>query len=100
MDRIVKALEYGSRRVAINVGKPSPLLAEMIINEYGLDPARTMFVGDRLDTDIKFGKDSGMISVLVMTGVTNAEKLISLGESGSPEEPIPNIIMPYMGLLA
>ena len=97
---IVKALEYGSRRIAINVGKPSIVLADLIIKEYGLDPARTMFVGDRLDTDIKFGKDSGMISVLVMTGVTNAEKVISLGKSGTLDEPIPNIIMPYMGLLA
>jgi len=97
---IVKALEHGSRRTAINVGKPSSVLAEMIINEYNLDPARTMFVGDRLDTDIKFGKDSGMISVLVMSGVTTAEKMISLGESGTFEEPIPQIIMPFMGMLA
>jgi phosphoglycolate/pyridoxal phosphate phosphatase family enzyme len=97
---IVKALEHGSRRTATNVGKPSAVLADFIIKEHGLDPARTMFVGDRLDTDIKFGKDGGMISVLVMTGVTTAEKLISLGESGTSEEPIPQIIMPYMGMLA
>ena len=97
---IVKALEHGSHRTAINVGKPSAVLADLIIKEHGLDPSRTMFVGDRLDTDIKFGKESGMISVLVMTGVTTAEKLISLGESGTSDEPIPQIIMPYMGMLA
>lgn len=96
---IVKALEHGSRRMSINVGKPSPVLAQMIIKEHNLHPARTMFVGDRLDTDIKFGEDSGMISVLVMSGVTTAKKMISLGDAGTSEEPIPQIIMPYMGLL-
>ena len=97
---IVKALEHGSRRKSTNVGKPSPVLAQMIIEENDLDPSRTMFVGDRLDTDIKFGEDSGMISVLVMSGVTTARKVISLGDTGTPEEPMPQIIMPYMGLLA
>lgn len=97
---IVKALEHGSRRSSINVGKPSPVLAQMILKENNLDPSRTMFVGDRLDTDIKFGEDSGMISVLVMTGVTTAKKVISLGDTGTSEEPIPQIIMPYMGLLS
>ena len=97
---IVKALEHGSRRTSINVGKPSPVLAQMIIKEHNLDPARTMFVGDRLDTDIKFGVDSGMISVLVMTGVTTAKKVMSLEGAGTLEEPLPQIIMPYMGLLA
>jgi phosphoglycolate/pyridoxal phosphate phosphatase family enzyme len=97
---LVKALEHGSKRTAINVGKPSSVLAEMIIRENNLDPARTMFVGDRLDTDIKFGKESGMISVLVMSGVTTAEIVISLGEEGTVDEPIPQIIMPVMGMLA
>lgn len=97
---LVKALEYGSHRKAVNVGKPSPVLADLIIRQYDLDPARCMFVGDRLDTDIKFGKDSGMVSVLVMTGVTTAEKMISLGDAGNEQEPVPTIIMPYMGMLA
>ena len=97
---IVRALEHSSRRKAINVGKPSPILAQLICNEHNLNPSRTLFVGDRLDTDIKFGEDSGMISVLVMTGVTTADKIISLGDEGNAEEPIPQIIMPYMGMLA
>jgi len=34
-------------------------------------------VGDRLDTDISFGKDNGLKSVLVLSGVTTQEKLLS-----------------------
>ena len=57
-----------------------------------------MFIGDRLDTDILFGKASGMYSLLVMTGVTSAKKMIEL-EAGSVDEPLPTAIIPHIGLL-
>jgi len=96
---IVAALEYCSRRTAVNTGKPSPNLLGVIQREHNLDVKRTMFVGDRLDTDIKFGKDTGMASVLVMTGVTTAASLAELGD-GNDEEPLPNIIVSHVGKLA
>jgi ribonucleotide monophosphatase NagD (HAD superfamily) len=94
----VKALEYCSRRESINVGKPSKTLADLIQKEHGLDPARCLFVGDRLDTDIRFGNENGMKSLLVMSGVTTAKTLIELGE-GSEEEPLPHFILPHVGML-
>jgi phosphoglycolate/pyridoxal phosphate phosphatase family enzyme len=94
----VKALEYCSRRKAINVGKPSNTLASLIAEEHGLDPSRSLFVGDRLDTDIRFGNENGMKSLLVMTGVTNAQTMIDLGQ-GTEEEPLPHFITPYVGML-
>lgn len=95
---IVKALEYCSRRRAVNVGKPSNTLAKLIEEEHGLDPARSLFVGDRLDTDIRFGNDNGMKSLLVMTGVTTAQTMIDLRE-GTTEEPLPHFVLPHIGML-
>ena len=77
---LVKALEYCSGRNAINVGKPSKFLAELMMVEHSLDPQRTLFVGDRLDTDCKFGIDNYMKSAIVLTGCTTAQKLIDVGE--------------------
>ena len=96
----VVALEYSSRRSAINVGKPSHDLFDLINEETGVlgDPSRCLFVGDRLDTDIRFGKDNQMKSLLVMTGVTDAETMENLA-GGTEDEPLPDFIAPSVGVL-
>jgi len=94
----VKALEYCSKRKAICVGKPSSTLADLIAEEHGLDPSRSLFVGDRLDTDILFGNANGMKSLLVMTGVTSAQTMIDLND-GTDEEPLPMYIAPSVEVL-
>ena len=110
----VVALEYSSQRQSINVGKPSTELFELIQQQQEkddhkneeeatlpprMDPSRCLFVGDRLDTDIRFAKENGMKSCLVMTGVTTAQSLIELGPDGTEEEPLPDFIIPYVGML-
>jgi len=105
---LVAALEVASQRTAINVGKPSSNLANLITKEYKLDPSRTLMVGDRLDTDIKFGLDGNMKSGLVMTGCTTATKIIDLtkastdqdDERDSEGEPLPTVIFPHMGMMS
>lgn len=95
---IVAALEYCSRRKAVNVGKPSSEMIEIIKRDHDLELGRTLFVGDRLDTDIKFAVDNGMISTLVLTGVTDAQKLVETGD-GDEEEPLPTAITAHVGIL-
>jgi len=98
---LVKALEHCSQRKAVCVGKPSPLLAELIAKDHNLDPNRTLFVGDRLDTDVRFGVESGMQSALVLTGCTTSEKVVDICKetkgNGTEEEPMPTIIFAHMG---
>jgi 4-nitrophenyl phosphatase len=69
---LVAALEVGSGRAPdVVAGKPSPHLIALVRSATGLDPARTVMVGDRLDTDILFGNDGGFAAtLLVLTGVT------------------------------
>jgi ribonucleotide monophosphatase NagD (HAD superfamily) len=41
----------------------------------GVQPAETVMLGDRLDTDILAGERAGMPTVLVLTGVSTREDL-------------------------
>merc|ERR1712032_1395098 len=67
------------------VGKPSPLMIDYLQEKLGLDKSRICMVGDRLDTDILFGTDNGLKSVLVLSGVTTEEKLMSQENTITPD---------------
>ena len=67
------------------VGKPSPLMIEYLESKYGVDRKRICMVGDRLDTDVLFGTDNGLMSLLVLSGVTTEEKLLSQENSITPD---------------
>ena len=53
-------MEVASDTKPINMGKPSKEFVDIIIKSKNLRPERTMMVGDRLDTDILFGKNGGL----------------------------------------
>ncbi|KAI9344934.1 HAD-like domain-containing protein [Obelidium mucronatum] len=59
-------------RKPIVLGKPEPTMMDVIVDKFHLNRERTCMVGDRLDTDILFGKTGGLKTLLVLTGVTPA----------------------------
>ena len=67
------------------VGKPSPLMIEYLEEKYGMDRSRICMVGDRLDTDVLFGTDNGLQSLLVLSGVTSEEKLLGPENTITPD---------------
>lgn len=59
-------------------------------------------VGDRLDTDIKFGNGGGMKSALVLTGCATTENIEGLlkGEDGEERrDMMPSVILTHVGLM-
>eukprot|EP01125_Pyxidicula_operculata_P001226 TRINITY_DN11156_c0_g1_i1.p1 TRINITY_DN11156_c0_g1~~TRINITY_DN11156_c0_g1_i1.p1 ORF type:complete len:304 (-),score=50.40 TRINITY_DN11156_c0_g1_i1:24-935(-) len=66
---IVSMVECSSGRKAQVIGKPSQIFMQLVSEMYHLDKKRTCMVGDRLDTDIQFGIDGGLLNtLLVLTG--------------------------------
>jgi NagD protein len=57
------------------VGKPNPLMMRMALNYLDAHSEDTIMVGDRMDTDIIAGVESGMETILVLTGVTRLEQV-------------------------
>lgn len=72
---VVAAVATAAQSEPVLMGKPGLALAEILATVTGVPSSETLFVGDRLDTDIAMGRAAGMITALVMTGVTSAADL-------------------------
>lgn len=57
------------------VGKPNPLMMRTALNYLGVHSENTVMIGDRMDTDMVAGVESGMETVLVLSGVTHREEV-------------------------
>jgi len=55
------------------IGKPNPLMMRTALRYLNQHSENTTMVGDRMDTDIISGIESGMETILVLTGVTKRE---------------------------
>ena len=68
----ISALEKRThRKLELHFGKPSEFMFNEIKDRLKLDPARTLLIGDRVETDIAMGNKFGIDTVLVETGVKN-----------------------------
>lgn len=63
-------IEKATGKEPFFVGKPNPLMMRSALNYLDVHSEDTAMVGDRMDTDIVSGVESGMRTLLVLTGVT------------------------------
>jgi NagD protein len=63
-------IEKATGKMPFFVGKPNPLMMRSALNYLDVHSEDTAMVGDRMDTDIVAGVESGMRTILVLTGVT------------------------------
>jgi len=57
------------------VGKPNPLMMRTALRTLNAHSENSVMIGDRLDTDIIAGTESGLRTILVLTGVTTREEV-------------------------
>jgi len=89
----IAALEHiTGRKVEVVAGKPSPLIMEVALERLGLPAARCMMIGDRLETDIAMGKQAGMATAVVLTGVTRREDVARMAAP-------PDLVLNHLGEL-
>lgn len=89
---MVGAIKGCTGKEPIVVGKPSPLMIDYIVDKYKVNRARICMVGDRLDTDVLFGTDNGLQTVLTLSGVTTLEKLQSPSNNIKPQYFVDTIV--------
>src|SRR5699024_629459 len=59
------------------VGKPNPVMIRTALNRINAHSEHTAMIGDRMDTDILAGMESGLRTYLVLTGSTDASEVES-----------------------
>ncbi|XP_068618219.1 glycerol-3-phosphate phosphatase-like isoform X2 [Battus philenor] len=91
---LVRAVETCSERKALVLGKPNEYIRKFLESS-GLNPARTLMIGDRCNTDIEFGVRCGFQTLLVLTGVTSTKDLEKI--SKDKIEPLPDVVLPKLG---
>jgi 4-nitrophenyl phosphatase len=71
---ILAAIETAAGVSPKIMGKPEPEIYEVCLERMGLTPDETIAVGDRLSTDIACAQRVGVISGLVLSGVTSRDQ--------------------------
>lgn len=67
---VASLIEKATGKAPFFVGKPNPLMMRTALNYLGVHSEETAMIGDRMDTDIIAGVESGMETILVLSGVT------------------------------
>mmetsp|Transcript_17227 Transcript_17227/g.29770 ORF Transcript_17227/g.29770 Transcript_17227/m.29770 type:complete len:379 (+) Transcript_17227:57-1193(+) len=90
---IVAAVSTCSGRKPVVLGKPHSTLMDLIKDEVHINPARSIMFGDRIDTDIAFGKRAGLATALVLSGVAGLGQLEEAADAGVR----PDYVLKYFG---
>lgn len=72
---LVSPIELATGKPAYYVGKPNPLMMRTGLRMLGVHSHEAAMVGDRMDTDIIAGIESGLDTVLVLSGCTAREEV-------------------------
>ena len=72
----VAPIELAAKKSAYFIGKPNPLMMRTGLKMLGVHSENAAMIGDRMDTDIIAGIETGLDTVLVLSGVTGKDDLV------------------------
>ena len=68
-------IEKATGKKPYYIGKPNPLVMRSALRSLGSHSENTVMIGDRMDTDIVAGIETGLETILVLSGVTRKEEI-------------------------
>lgn len=80
---IAQAIESCIHREVFNIGKPSPTICQMLLDDDKFIPQRTLMIGDNIQTDVALGKNCGFQTLMVASGVHKLKDIEQLRNSGN-----------------
>lgn len=92
---VIAAIEATTgTKLAVNCGKPSPVMLQTLEKALQIDLGTCVIAGDRLYTEIEMGRSAGVDTALVLTGETNREMVKSI-----PDDQLPTYVIPSIAAL-
>ncbi|PIO77127.1 hypothetical protein TELCIR_00777 [Teladorsagia circumcincta] len=79
---IVASISKAATREPVVVGKPYLPAFEFIKSKWKIDENRTVMICSRINTDVKFGRDHGLRTLLVLNEAQQMDELEKLRTSG------------------
>ncbi len=70
---ILAAIQVATGVTPTIIGKPEPIIYQQALALLGIDPAQTVAIGDRLETDILGAVRTGIRSLMVLSGVSTED---------------------------
>lgn len=89
----VAPIELSTGKQAYYVGKPNPLMMRTGLRLLDVHSQEAAMIGDRMDTDIVAGIESGLLTCLVLSGVSTPENIRQFSYR-------PNLILKGVGGIA
>ena len=68
---MIAPIEMATGQTAYFVGKPNPLMMRTGLRILGVHSEDAVMIGDRMDTDMVAGIETGLYTTLVLSGVTD-----------------------------
>jgi phosphoglycolate phosphatase len=95
---ILAAVQTAANREALVVGKPNTPAFDYICRRWKINPSRTMMIGDRTNTDVKFGRDHGLRTMLVLSGCHQVDDILE-NQMNERDDMIPDFYAECLGAL-
>ena len=98
----VAAIEAVTGKEPIALGKPFTFFFDMIRKKHpDIDPKRCVMIGDRLTTDMVFGRNNGLATVFVQSGLGTLEEMNNYRNSKKPgvDRCVPDFYLPSLASL-
>ena len=73
---LISPIERSTGQSAYFIGKPNPLMMRTGLRILGVHSADAVMIGDRMDTDMVAGIETGLDTILVLSGVTTKEEIL------------------------
>lgn len=72
---LVAPIELATGKNAYFIGKPNSLIMRTAVKRLGVHSSEAVMIGDRMDTDVVAGIEGGLLTALVLSGVTTREEV-------------------------